>query len=85
MTPPGCLNEHTKVAALPTLAGKTLAEATLTSDKPSTNTDKAGGSNNRHTPGFQIYKHAVTLRISDGKLKKQSKMSSELAKVIQLF
>lgn len=33
--------------------------------------------NNRLTPGFQIYKHTVTLCISDGKLKKQSKMSSE--------
>lgn len=50
---PGRLNEHTKVSALLTLAGVTLAQATQTSDKPSMNTDKAAGNTNKQTPGFQ--------------------------------
>lgn len=83
---PGCLNKCIKVSALPTLAAGILAQATQTSDKSSINTDKAAGNNNNQTAGFQTYKHAVTLScISDEKPKKQSKMSSELAKGIQLF
>lgn len=50
---PGCLNEHTKVSALVTLAGVTLAQATQTFDKTSMNTDKAAGNTNKQTPGFQ--------------------------------
>lgn len=83
---PGCLKKHTKVSALLTLAVGIVAQATQTSDKSSVNTDKAAGNNNNQTAGFEIYKHGVTLScISYGKPKKQRKMSSELAKGIQLF